>query len=376
MVAPSEMLEELKKRKVDFFTGVPDSLLSSFCAYVDDMCRPEQHLITANEGNAVAVAAGYHLSTGNIGVVYMQNSGLGNAINPLCSLADIDVYQIPMLLVIGWRGEPGVKDEPQHVMQGRVTPAQLELLGIYYRTLEEDSSVSEVLDDIFSRMLKTNSPAALLVRKGAFDKYASKRPSRPLSMMLREDALRKVFELKGPSDLIVSTTGKTSREVYEIRTERNEPSCDFLTVGGMGHASSIALGVALGAPEKKVICIDGDGALLMHLGAAAIIGANKPRNLLHIVINNSAHESVGGQPTVAGDMDLKNIVLACGYSAYFLVDDLLGLANCWKELNDLAGPVFLEVRVAVGSRDDLGRPSSSPKENKIAFMEVAFESGC
>lgn len=325
MITPENFVNALKQRGIGIFAGVPDSLLKNFCAYVHDHSGEQEHIITANEGNAVALAAGYHLATGKVAAVYMQNSGLGNTVNPLTSLTDPEVYSIPLLLIIGWRGEPGVKDKPQHVKQGRITPGQLKLLEIPNWILQADSDLETVLNEVFAKIQNTNAPAALLIRKGTFTDYKSRQKPDQVGLIKREDALRELMALASDDDLIVSTTGKTSREVFELRAERGEPQRDFLTVGSMGHTSSIALGVALGNPKRRVICLDGDGSALMHLGAIPIIGSLKPRNLIHVLLNNAAHESVGGQPTVAGKMDFAAICKACGYQGYKFATDIESL---------------------------------------------------
>jgi phosphonopyruvate decarboxylase len=371
MIEPHLLFDNLQQRGVEFFAGVPDSLLASFCAYVDDHGERGSHVITANEGNAIALAMGHQMATGKTPVVYMQNSGLGNAVNPLTSLAAAEVYRVPMILVIGWRGEPGVKDEPQHVKQGAITPAQLDLLDVPYRVIEANSNLQGLLDDLFATLAHTKAPVALLVRKDAFSDYKSRRPASTSHPLTREQALRAILSLASPKDLVVSTTGKTSREVFELRAARGEPQHDFLTVGGMGHTSSIALGVALGRPDRRVVCLDGDGSVLMHLGALPIIGSLRPRNLFHVLLNNAAHESVGGQPTVAGDIDFSAISHSVGYRAYRAANDLESLQRSWKELSNLDGPVLLEVNISVGSRSDLGRPTSTAEENKNAFVRHA-----
>jgi len=273
MISPETIYRLLKRNDVGLFAGVPDSLLKSLCAYLDDHCEAHEHIITANEGNAVALATGFHLATGKIGAVYMQNSGLGNCVNPLTSLTDPEVYAVPMLLIVGWRGEPGLKDEPQHVKQGRITPGQLELLEIPYRILDSDSNLDALLSDLFSTMREKSCPVALLVRKKTLSPYDQNKTSTYLSNMTREEGLAGIFELADPTDVIVSTTGKTSRELFELRASRGESQRDFLTVGSMGHTSSIALGVALGCPNSRVLCLDGDGSLIMHMGAMPIIGS-------------------------------------------------------------------------------------------------------
>jgi len=371
MIAPETLLEALEDRGVSFFAGVPDSLLKSFCAWVEDHSKSGKHIITANEGNAIALAAGYYLATGKIGAVYMQNAGLGNTVNPLTSLTDPEVYRIPLLMIIGWRGEPGVKDEPQHVKQGRITPAQLKLLEIPYWILDADSKLDIVLDKMFQKLKSGGAPVALLVRKNALADYKSKRKVDHETSLKREDALRQILNLANSQDLVIATTGKTSREVFELRVERGESQRDFLTVGAMGHTASIALGVALGNPTRRVLCLDGDGSVLMHLGALPIIGSLDPANLVHVLLNNAAHESVGGQPTVAGQVDFAAIAKASGYHHYYLATDAETLSRCWEQLEQERGPILLEVRICIGSRDDLGRPTSTPEQNKRAFMEHA-----
>ncbi len=373
MIPPEILFKALKNHGVGLFAGVPDSLLKSFCAWLEDHANPGEHVIAANEGNAIALAAGYHLATGKITAVYMQNSGLGNTVNPLTSLTDPEVYRIPILMIIGWRGEPGIKDEPQHIKQGRITPALLTLLDIPHWILEAGGNLDVILAEIFAALKKNGAPAALLVRKGALADYKSRRKQSFNACLKREDALCQLLKLAHPRDLIISTTGKTSREVFELRVERGEPQRDFLTVGSMGHTSSIALGVALGNPARRVICLDGDGAMLMHLGALPIIGSLKPANFVHVLLNNSAHESVGGQPTVAGRVDFSAIAKACGYRHYYLAADVINLEKYWKQIEQEKGPIMLEIRIRIGSRDNLGRPTSTPEQNKKAFMEHAHE---
>lgn len=369
MISPADFFTELDKLSINFFTGVPDSLLQSFCAYIEDTLPKSQHTITANEGNALAMAAGYYLGTGKPACVYMQNSGLGNVVNPLTSLTDAEVYRIPALLVIGWRGEPGVKDEPQHVKQGRITPQMLELLGVPYFSLNAQSDFQDVLLQATTIMQQAQSPVALLVHKDTFSSYKPAQDSATFSTFSREAALKTLLLLSEADTAMIATTGKTSRELYELREQAGQSQRDFLTVGSMGHASSIALGLALSRPDQKVTCLDGDGALLMHLGAAAIIGQSKASNLLHVVLNNCAHESVGGQQTVAGDIDLQSMALALGYGHYFKASSAEELELLWPECAAATGPNLLEISIACGSRANLARPKSTPEQNKLAFME-------
>lgn len=368
MITPKVFVDALASMGMEFFTGVPDSLLKDFCAYVDDRSQPGQHIIAANEGNAVAIASGYHMATCKSAVVYLQNSGLGNAINPLTSIADKEVYQTPMLLIVGWRGEPNVKDEPQHIKQGRITPGQLELLEIPYQIVDASSDPWEIARWARLQLDDTHSPVAILVKKDTFTSYKCQRDLATSASMLRESALEELLELTGDAS-IVATTGKTSREVFELREKRQEKQRDFLTVGGMGHTASIALGAAIGQPNKPVVCIDGDGSTLMHLGALPIIGSQKPANLTHVLLNNAAHESVGGQPTVADRTDFRSIALASGYADYAVASTSDEIRTAWQQLAKVSGPVMLEVLIAIGSRDDLGRPTNTPHENKQAFME-------
>ncbi len=374
MIDPKYFFDAINERGVGFFAGVPDSLLADFCAYVEDQVGRKRHLITANEGNAVALAIGYHMATGKYAAVYMQNSGLGNTINPLTSLADTEVYKVPMLLIIGWRGEPGIKDEPQHTKQGRITLEQLNVLEIPYWVIDSATDVSKVLDESFNAIRARNAPAALVIRKNTFKNYKSQKKESAISSLMRESALELLLSMCGPSDLIVSTTGKTSRELSELREKNRQPQSDFLTVGGMGHASSIALGVAIGQPQKRIICLDGDGALLMHMGAMPVISEYKPEKFIHVLLNNGTHESVGGQATSANKIDFCALSNAVGYAGYAVANDELSLREAWESLTDKSGPVLLEIKIKNGSRENLGRPKSSAEQNKIAFMGLAHDS--
>ena len=369
MIQPKAFIDVLAQGGVAFFAGVPDSLLKNLCAYITDNVSREKNIIAANEGNAVGLAAGYHLATGEVGCVYMQNSGEGNIVNPLLSLVDEDVYHIPVLLVIGWRGEPGVHDEPQHKKQGKVTLSLLETMGVPYVVLSEnwEQQVQGALDAI----RETNGVYALIVRKGTFDDYALQKQmvsSLPLS---REEAIKIVVDKLREDDIVVSTTGMISRELFEYREAKQlGHGADFLTVGSMGHASQIALGIALQKPNRRVFLFDGDGALLMHMGGMAIIGDYCPKNLVHIVFNNGAHDSVGGQPTVGQKIDIEVIAKAVGYTDVVSVDNEMALCCAMNHVNHslIEGTSFINVNVRKGNRKDLGRPTTTPIENKEAFM--------
>ena len=356
----------------DFYTGVPDSQLKALCNYLMDTygIDPKHHIIAANEGNCTALAAGYHLATGKVPVVYMQNSGEGNVINPVASLLNGKVYAIPCIFIIGWRGEPGVHDEPQHIYQGEVTAKLLEDMDIEYFIIGSDTQDSEVKEAMmtFRSELEKGKQVAFIIRKGALTDAPSVDYHNDHSMS-REDIIKHITDVS-KDDPIVSTTGKASRELFEIRSADNAThATDFLTVGSMGHTSSIALGVALNKPEKKVWCIDGDGAVLMHMGAMAVIGANKPTNLIHIVINNGAHETVGGMPTVASSIDLVGIARACGYPNAVSVDDFEELDKALDSAKEKDELSFIEVKCSIGAREDLGRPTTSAIENKQNFMD-------
>lgn len=355
----------------DFYTGVPDSQLKALCNYMMNTygIDPKHHVIAANEGNCVALAAGYHLATGKVPVVYMQNSGEGNIVNPVASLLNDKVYAIPMVFIIGWRGEPGVHDEPQHIFQGEITIKMLDDLGIASFIISKETSEQELADTMakFRDILVQGKNVAFVVRKGALS-YDEKVKYSNDNKMSREEIIQHIVKFSG-EDPIVSTTGKASRELFETRVANGQShKYDFLTVGSMGHASTIALGVAINKPNQKIWCIDGDGAALMHMGAMAVIGATSPKNLVHIVINNSAHETVGGMPTVAKSMDLVATAKACGYAKTACVDNFEDLDKVLAIAKAADSLYFIEIKCSIGARDNLGRPTTTALENKIAFM--------
>lgn len=356
---------------VQFYTGVPDSQLKSLCDYLmDHKGIGKQHIIAANEGNCTALAAGYHLATGKVPAVYLQNSGIGNIINPVASLLNDKVYAIPCIFIVGWRGEPGIKDEPQHIFQGEVTVQLLEDMDITTCVIDRETDEQQLSAKMqeFSAILENGKSVAFIIKKGALS-YDNKVKYVNEYSLKREQIIEKIVAVS-KDDIIVSTTGKASRELFEIR-ERNGQTHerDFLTVGSMGHSSSIALEIALSKPDRKVWCIDGDGAVLMHMGAMAVIGTNKPKNMIHIVINNEAHETVGGMPTVADSIDLTQIALGCGYCKAVSVSDAEDLESELQKAcmgNELT---LIEVKCGIGARDDLGRPTVSARENKDNFMK-------
>ena len=396
MIAVRNFVKRLEECTLGFFTGVPDSLLKSFCAYVTDNCG-ENHVIAANEGGAVGLAAGYYLATGRPALIYMQNSGQGNAVNPLASLADPDVYSIPMVLLVGWRGELGVKDEPQHVKQGKVTLSLFETLGIPTEILPDDEVAAlELTRKMVERAKAESRPVALVVRKGLFAEYKLQNKKPDIAALPREQAIEGVLRALPKDAVVVSTTGMISREVYETRERLGQDhSRDFLTVGSMGHASMIALGIAKAQPQRKVYCLDGDGASIMQLGNMAIVGQSGCGNLTHIVLNNAAHDSVGGQPTVGGEIDFEKIAKELGYNVLqspqdqYVNPEGIGINEVASGMNGLITmeeqanqhppeyfddfpkkPNFILFRVAKGARKDLGRPKEQPQVNKALFMET------
>lgn len=371
MIRPSFFIEQLQEQGIDFFAGVPDSLLKNICAYITDILPREQNIIAANEGGAMGIAAGYHLATGRIPVVYMQNSGEGNIINPLASLTDEEVYNIPVLLLIGWRGRPGVHDEPQHVKQGKVTTGLLNTMGINYTVLSKDEeAAAKQIKTAVDYMLKTNECYALVIEKDTFDAYTLKNKVESGLTLAREEAIETVVEALPPTAAVVSTTGMISRELFEIRERKGQGhGHDFLTVGSMGHASQIALGIALQQPNRPVYCFDGDGAAIMHMGNMAITASMQPSNYVHVVFNNGAHDSVGGQPTVGLQIDLPAIAKAVGYKQIYSVETKEALQETLSKVKTANGPVLVEVRVKKGNRKDLGRPTTTPIQNKEALMD-------
>ena len=374
MIRPEYFIEKLRDNGIDCFAGVPDSLLKNMCAYITDHFDAAHNIIAANEGAAVGLAAGHYLATGKPACVYMQNSGEGNIINPLASLTDQEVYNIPVLLLIGWRGRPGVHDEPQHVKQGKVTTGLLNVMGINYEVLakEEDKAEKQIAKAL--KALQNKEVFALVIEKDTFDEYKLQNVEKNDLTMSREEAIQTVAAALGEKDCIVSTTGMISRELFEYRAAMNQGhERDFLTVGSMGHASQIALGIAMAKTDRKVWCFDGDGAAIMHMGSMAIVANKAPKNYVHVVFNNGAHDSVGGQPTVGLKIDLPAVAKAVGYKAAISVSSKeeleKELSTLNSQLSTLGGPILLEVQVRKGNRKDLGRPTTTPIQNKEALMD-------
>ena len=373
MISPKYFYDSLIANGTDFFAGVPDSLLKNFCAYITDNAPADKHIISANEGSATALATGYHFATGKIPLIYMQNSGEGNMINPLLSIVDPDVYSVPMMIVIGWRGEPGVHDEPQHIKQGKVTCDLLDAMKIPYSVLGADNCnkcLDKALAKAYEYIKANNAPYALVIKKGTFEDYTLQNNTTVEADMSREEAIEKIMLSAPETAAFVSTTGMASRELYELRDKHGQGhSKDFLTVGGMGHASQIALSIAMQKKDRLIYCIDGDGASIMQMGGMATIGTRNPSNMVHIVLNNGAHDSVGGQPTVGRQIDFCGIAKACGYGNVVKASTKEELDAILKDKNTFDKLTFIEVLVRKGARKDLGRPKTTPQENKKAMME-------
>ncbi len=369
MIRPQLFYDTLISYGINFYSGVPDSLLKNLCAYITDYADSTHNIIAANEGGAMGLASGHYLATGQIPVVYMQNSGLGNIINPLASLTDPDVYNIPILLVIGWRGKPGIHDEPQHIKQGKVTIGLLNVMGIEYTILsKEEGKAESQIRKAVAYMQSTKQCYALIIEKDTFAAYTLQNVEKNNLVMSREEAIQTVATAIGTKDIIVSTTGMISRELFEFRTFKNEGhERDFLTVGSMGHASQIALGIALAKQDRVVWCFDGDGASIMHMGSMAIVANIASKNYIHVVFNNGAHDSVGGQPTIGLRIDLPAVAKAVGYKSVYSISTKKELQARLSNLGE--SPIFLEVKVKKGNRKDLGRPTTTPIQNKEALME-------
>lgn len=367
-----QFTKKIQKLGIETLIGVPDSTLKQFCDYINTDGKNEfHHYVPENEGAAIGIATGVYLATGKPACIYMQNSGLGNAVNPITSLMNKEVYDIPVLMLIGWRGEPGFHDEPQHKFMGQITKSMLETLDIPYTVIDEETTESE-LDLIFgevAKLMDENRQYAIIVKKNTFAdrKNGGYQNENKLS---REETIGKILKLLEKDDVVVSTTGKISREVYEQSNKiLGQHAQEFLTVGGMGHASMIAFGIAKNMPTKRVFCIDGDGAVLMHMGSLSFIGKQGPENLIHFCLNNDAHESVGGMPTGAVGQSYEKIARASGYKHTFLVEDEEQLKETLRSLKNIKGPVFVEVKVSMGARTNLGRPKETAVENKKSFMK-------
>ena len=371
-IIPEQLYNILRGEGIDFFTGVPDSTLKHFCFYLDEKVPSPNHVITANEGNSIGVATGYYLSTGKIPLVYMQNSGFGNAINPLTSLVDKELFAIPMLVMLGWRGEPGKKDAIQHLKDGRIQLDLLRTLELPYSIIpSRKTNLETQIHDSIVQASELGSPYILLVRKNSFEPYVRNEDHSPFAdLMSREEALSEIVACLEEEDIVVSTTGKTSRELNELRKKLNYGNHkDFFMTGSMGHASSISLGISLQKSKRTVYCIDGDGALIMHMGSLSTIGKYSSGNFKHILLNNYSHDSVGGQESSSDVIDYSLLSKSMSYKGYFQISQKSVFPAVFDRFKKSPGPAFLEIIVKGGSRKDLGRPDFGPQKNKEDFME-------
>ena len=372
MVTCERMHEIFAASGIEYFTGVPDSTFGPWMSYLADHAGHHGHddrlvhRMAVNEGSAIAHAAGYYLATRKLGLAYLQNAGLGNCVNPLTSLVDPEVYSIPMLLMIGWRGEPGHKDEPQHRKMGRVMLPVLDVLQIPYRVLATETA-EDTVRSACELAREGDTAVALVVRKGLFASYQGQRVAERSFELSREEALGIVVDEMGPEAVVISTTGGISRESFECRETRCQShGTDFYTVGSMGHCVAIALEIALQKPGRPVYVLDGDGALLMHMGNTATVGYYAPRNLVHVVFDNRCHESTGGQPTVSATLDIAGLAAACGYAAAQVCGSEDELRSALRSPSP--GPRMVVVNVHRGSRANLGRPGLTPGQLKRTFV--------
>lgn len=351
MLDQKKVFEVLEKNGVTFYTGVPDSYLNGFCNYALAN-RGDKNIIAANEGNAIAIAAGHYLASKRIPLVYMQNSGLGNTVNPIASLADRDVYAVPMLLLIGWRGQGNTEpNHPQHKLQGEITPGLLEIMHIPYTVLtDSDEDFEKTIENAIKYCSENRRPYGLIAPKGVMAD-----PDKPNNVddvypMSREEAIEVILDNMPENTVYSATTGRATRELFFLREKRGETKArDFLNVGSMGHASSVALGIALEAHERHVVALDGDSAAIMHMGAFAIAGSLNAPNFMHVVLNNGAHESVGGQPSVGHKLNFTAIADACGYATVGkAVETKEELIEAIEKLRDCGKASFIDCRIHKG----------------------------
>lgn len=355
MVNQDKLFSSLQDLGIRFFTGVPDSLLNDFCLYLCRNYDREHHVMAANEGNAIGIATGNYMATGHIPVVYMQNSGIGNATNPLLSLAHQTVYSVPMILVIGWRGDPEVKDHAQHKKQGELTPVLMKDMDIPYEILDDDETVIEKFAWAHQTAKEISSPVALIAKKGILTQKEKHQEYPESTLMNREEAIAAVIDVFGSNAIYLATTGRATRELHEqLKQKGIAEGHEFLNVGSMGHVSSVALGMAIACPERKIVVFDGDAAAVMHMGSLATIGRYQPKNLIHIVLNNGVNESVGGQPSAGQVIDLTAIAKSCGYiTPSIVVEKSMDLKTMVEILADADRPGFIDVHVRQGIRQDM-----------------------
>ncbi len=366
MIFVEDLVKIIKKNKINFFTGVPDSILKNFSIYLQNNSK-EKHLVATNEGSAVGLGIGHYLATKKIPCIYMQNSGLSNAINPLISIASKEVYSVPLFLIIGWRGSPKMQDEPQHMAKGKITPSLLKLLKINFCVVNTFNDLAK-LNKLIKNSSKSKKIVACLIKKGVLKiKTRKKNKKSNKNNFYRSNFIEKFLENIPKNSRIISTTGYTSRELMQVRKEKKiKNGKDFYMVGGMGHSSTVALGYAL-KTNKKIFCLDGDGSVLMHLGSLRTIGFANRKNFKHIILNNNCHESVGGQPTNAHGINFKNLTKSIGYKNYYKISKLKEIKKILKIFNNSTGPSCLEVKIKSGTMKNLSRPKNLIKTKNL-FM--------
>ena len=371
-IDPYSFFDILSSNNIDFYTGVPDSAMKEFCHVISEKTTIQNHIISANEGTALGIATGYHLATGKIPFVYMQNSGFGNAINPLTSLVNEEVYSIPLLMMIGWRGEPETIDAIQHEKDGRIQIDLLESLDLPYLVFpQKNRDIVEQITEAVKHVRTHNSPFVLLLRRHSFDKVEKNNIIQ--TYISREESIEKILQLIPKDSIVVSTTGKTSRELHECKTRLGQTEDrEFLVVGSMGHASSIALGISV-RNKKDIYCLDGDGALIMHMGALSTIGKHGSTNFKHILLNNQVHDSVGGQPTSSDIMDYSKLSESVAYNSFFKISSTENFEEIFIKFINSKGPSLLEIQISPGSRNDLSRPQKSLAKAKLDFMHFVQE---
>lgn len=371
MVNQEQLFKSLENNGIGFFTGVPDSLLNDFCLYLCSHYGNDRHIMAANEGNAIAIAAGHYIATGNISVVYMQNSGIGNATNPLLSLTHETVYGIPMILVIGWRGDPAVKDHAQHKKQGELTPVLMKDMDIPYDILDDDDTVIDKFKWAADKAQEILAPVALIAKKGILTQKEKHQDYPESTLMNREEAISAVIDVFGSDAVYLATTGRATRELHEqLKLHGIAQGHEFLNVGSMGHVSSVALGLAIACPDKMIVVFDGDAAAVMHLGSLATIGRYQPKNLIHIVLNNGVNESVGGQPSAGYTVNLTEMADSCGYQTIgHYVKVMEDLQTALRGVQDSMKPYFLDIHVRQGIRKDIPQLNINHRQIILELME-------
>ena len=343
------------------FMGIPCSVLKPLLDYIADGNCSTRNYLCSSEGDAMGLAAGFSLS-GKLPVVYMQNDGYGNAINPLSSL--LLLYKLPVLLLISWRGEPGAKDAPQHAVMGSVILSLLDTFEIPYIVLDnEERNLKDSVTRAKNHCMAESKPFAFVIRKGYFDRYNASISQSNTMLNRRLEYIRLLSAKLQPNDVLLGTTGFAGREMYQIVTHKGK----FYMMGSMGCLASLGLAIALEQPDKRIILLDGDGAILMKMGALATVGYHRPSNLIHICFDNRSYESTGGQPTLSTTVDLRAVAKACGYTTVHNIKTTGEFEAMWNNEAKYPKPHFLHIEINPGTEEELARPSISPEEMRDCF---------